>query len=162
MKLNYLFILCAIILAFILVSSCRDDEKPVYSFKTQDTSGKIGNTPWTYADGYAQVSPTLPEVGIHLFEGQGESGCNVFLVDGNEVYFYVPNKVGLYKLKYSTDDPFYNSISLYENERSLNHVAYNGAIEIVSITDTAISGRIDASMDGENFVNGNFTVNFCD
>lgn len=143
--------------------SCGEDEKPAYSFKNQDLSGKIGNTEWTYTDGYAEIYGTGDDsqISVDLFQQAEGEGCSAFPI-GNEVFFSMPNKVGVYKLKLDLDN-FESSkiVTLYEEEGSVNNLASTGAVEITSISDTQVTGKIDARLDGENFVNGNFSVSIC-
>jgi hypothetical protein len=65
-------------------------------------------------------------------------------------------------LKFELND-FENSVvvNLFEEEGYVNNLASTGAVEILSISETQVSGRIDARIDDESFVNGNFTVNIC-
>ena len=82
-----------------------------------------------------------------------------------EIWFFsVPNEVGIYKLKlnlncFTCADNF--TVTLFEKDGSMNFIATDGAVEILTISDTQVSGRIDARYDGNTFVNGNFTVSIC-
>lgn len=151
------FTLCAIVATSIF--SCKDDaETPSYSFKNQDASGKIGNVAWTYADGYADIFEG--EIDVDLFLTQdGAEGCDVSSVDGDRVFFYIPNEVGVHRLNLSLEDGL--TVTLFDDEEFMNYVAAEGAIEIVSVSDTEVTGKIDARVDGETFINGNFTVSLC-
>lgn len=148
-----------------LISSCGDDEneKPSYSFKNQTLSGKIANTSWTFGDGYAEIYGTGDdsELYIDLFVDVDGEGCDI-LPEGDQVFFSIPNKVGVYKLKFDLNS-MENSqtVTLFEDEEFMNSIATEGAVEITAITETTISGKIDATVDAENNVNGNFTVNIC-
>lgn len=146
-----------------IVLSCGDDEKPAYSFKNQDLSGKIGNAAWEYGDGYAEIygMENDSQLQIDLFIEVDGEGCDV-IPEGNEVLFTVPNKVGVYKLKADLND-LENSlvVNLFEEETTMNHLASRGAIEILSITESQVTGRIDATVDDANLINGSFTVSIC-
>jgi hypothetical protein len=154
-----------LIISMAILFSCKDeDEKPSHSFKNQNLSGKIGNSSWTFSDGYADVYGLEEEsqVSVDLFqEAEDGEGCCA-LAKGNEVLFTLPNKVGLYMLKFELND-FENSVvvNLFEEDGYVNNLASTGAVEILSISETQVSGRIDARIDDESFVNGNFTVNIC-
>jgi len=147
----------------ILFSCGGDDENPSHSFKNQNLSGKIANISWTYGDGYAEIYGTGEdsEIYIDMFVDVDGEGCDI-IPEGDQVFFSVPNKVGVYKLKFDLNNPEASqTITLFEDEEVMNSVATEGAIEITAITESSISGRIDAKVDAENNVNGNFTVNIC-
>jgi hypothetical protein len=154
-----------LILSLAILLSCNDEvEKPSHNFKNQNLSGKIGNTSWTFNDGYADVYgiDEDSQVSFDLFqEAEEGEGCSA-LSKGNEVLFTLPNKVGLYLLNFELND-FESSIvvNLFEEDGYVNHLASTGAVEITSISETQVSGRIDAKIDDKSFVNGNFTVNIC-
>ena len=154
-----------LIFSLAILFSCKDEEeKPTHTFKNQNLSGKIGNTSWTLNDGYADVYgiDEQSQVSVDLFmEAEEGEGCSA-LAKGNEVLFTLPNKVGLYLLKFELND-FENSVvvNLFEEDGYINNLASTGAVEITAISDTQVSGRIDARIDEESFVNGNFTVDIC-
>lgn len=154
-----------LIFSLAILFSCKDEEeKPTHTFKNQNLSGKIGNISWTFNDGYADVYgiDEQSQVSVDLFmEAEEGEGCSA-LAKGNEVLFTLPNKVGLYLLKFELND-FENSVvvNLFEEEGYVNNLATTGALEITAISDTQVSGRIDARIDDASFVNGNFTVDIC-
>ena len=53
------------------------------------------------------------------------------------------------------------TVTLFDDEEVMNVIATEGAVEITSVTDTHVTGRIDARADEDNFINGNFTVPLC-
>lgn len=77
------------------------------------------------------------------------------------MFFTVPNEVGLYKLSFDLGSFSGQTVTLFDQQTVLNTIATTGAIEILTITDTEVTGRVDARADKDNFVNGNFTVSFC-
>jgi hypothetical protein len=79
--------------------------------------------------------------------------------EGNNVFFYVDNAVKLTKLSFNNVDS--RTVTLFEDDDTMNWIAAKGAVEITSITDTEVSGRIDAQYGTNTFVNGNFTVPLC-
>lgn len=141
----------------LFVFSCGDDENE-YSFKNQDLSGKIGGDSWTYEDGFIDEFTFEGKdfLSSNLTLTQDGSVCEVDL-EGNYIYFGAPKKVGVYKLKGGNERIFL----VMNNNHTASFDANKGAIEILSITETQVTGRIDARFNGNNFVNGNFTVSFC-
>lgn len=149
-----------LLMTSVLFSCGGDDDDKKYSFKDRDLSGKIGGSPWAYADGYSDISSGTASITLTL--AQDEEGCSIGFAEGNQVFFDVPAETGLYLLKFdlsgSTDN---QTVTLLEIDGFVNNIATEGAIEILSITETTITGRIDAHIDGDNTVNGNFAVTIC-
>lgn len=155
-----------LVLIAALLFSCSDDDsekKSSYSFKDQDLSGEIEGDSWTYEDGFVEEGTFDDEeiLDISLFLAQEDPACATFQREGDEVFFFVPNAVGLYKLSFDLSSFDGQTVTLLDEEEMLNVIATEGAIEILTITETQVTGRIDARSDGQNYVNGNFTVSFC-
>jgi hypothetical protein len=146
-------------LLVISLVSCKDDDKaePAYSFKDQDATGKIENVSWTYKDGYVDIGSELIHVTLTI-EQDGKA-CDVTSPTGDYVSFAVDKEEKLYLLGGSGSTLY--TATLLESDDTMNYIALEGAIEITSITDLAVSGRIDARVDDETFVNGNFTIPTC-
>jgi hypothetical protein len=150
----------AIFILVMLAFSCKDDDSgPGYNFKDQDAMGEIADVEWMYEDGYAEIIEGTVRVTL-IREQNGETGCDIFLPEDDQVFFRVPLEDGLYKLSLGGGDP--RTATLFDDEETFNYLAVEGAIEIISVSDTEVKGRIDATADqGENFVNGNFRVPIC-
>lgn len=157
--MNRICLSLLIVLTASLVS-CKDDdddEKPSYSFKDQEAQGKVGNEDWTCIDGYATndqffvITLTLEEDG---------TGCGISAIPARDnVSFITELETGVYLL--GTGSTIYSVTLTDADDLSNHHVALEGAIEITSITDTFVSGRLDARLDDGNYVNGNFSVPIC-
>lgn len=152
-----------IALITLIIGSCSDDgEKPVYEFKEQPLSGKIGGAPWSYSAGIVSVTGEGEEGALHIdLLTDVKDPCAAF-PGGDQVFFSVPNATGVYPLQFDSED-WMNSqtITLFDQEETANNIATEGAVEILSIRDTEVSGRIVAQIEGGDFVNGHFTVSFC-
>jgi hypothetical protein len=152
-------------LFLVLTFACSKKEEapaPAYSFKNQDAAGKINNVAWAYTDGYADVSSGQePFVHVKLFLAQSNKGCAITNATGNEVFFGLPAKVGLYNLNFNLSGGTSYTATLFERSTFLNIIAGSGAIEILTLTGTEITGRMDARSDDQNSVNGNFKVAIC-
>ena len=148
--------------AFALSCGDDDDEGNSYSFKDQELSGEIAGDSWTYADGFVEESTFDDEsvLDISLFLAQDVPACETFGIEGDEVFFVIPNAVGLYKLSVSLNLQG-RTVTLLDKDDFTNYIAGEGAIEILAITETHVIGRIDARYDGNNHVNGDFMVSFC-
>lgn len=147
--------------------SCGGDEEngPGYEFIDQDAAGEIGNVSWVYADGFASIvdfGGGEIRVSVDLTLIQDEEGCDIFIAEGDAFFFSVPNEVGLYKLKMDNVGTDSYTVTLYDDDEATNYlVVEGGAVEILAISGTEVSGRIDARHDSQTFVNGNFTVSIC-
>ncbi|HYF69294.1 MAG TPA: hypothetical protein VD884_14215 [Ohtaekwangia sp.] len=148
-------LLTAILLYATLISCNKDDDAgPSYNFKDQLLSGKIDNETFVHGDGFFD-NDDEETVRIVLTVAQAHDLCEV-IQEGNEVFFYIDKEEKLTKLGDN------QTITLLKDgSPPYNIFATSGAIEITSITETSISGRIDARVDNESFVNGNFTVYSC-
>jgi hypothetical protein len=153
------------LLVIFAIACSKKEEAPVpaYSFKNQDVSGKINNVAWAYADGYADVtSGTDPKVDVKLLLTQSNKGCAITNATGNQVFFRLPAKVGLYTINFDlTGSTTSYTATLFEKATTLNIIANSGAIEILTLTNTEVTGRMDARSDDKSFVNGNFKVAIC-
>lgn len=150
-----------LVLSLLLACSDDDDKKSSYSFKDQVLSGEIGGDAWTFGDGFVEESEFDDEeiLDFRLFLAHDGSVCSV--PDGDNVIFFVPRAVGLYKL--SLNSSFEGQVvnMVEDDDIPINNIATEGAIEILTISETEVTGRIDARMDSDNHINGNFTVSFC-
>lgn len=159
--------------SFVLIAltfSCGGDEDngPGYKFIDQDAAGEIDNVSWTYADGYASIDDFgggEMRVSVDLTLPQVKHGCDMDFPEGDAVFFSVPNEVGLYKLKFdfncsnNCDDEY--TVTLFKKDGFENFIASEGAVEILAISASEVSGRLDARYDDNSYVNGNFTVSIC-
>ena len=150
----------------IIIVSCGDDE-PDYKFKNRDASGKIENEAWAYADGYSDLIDDYLGSGetyidITLVLAQSGTGCGITTFDGDRVFFAIPAEVGLYKLHLSLNNIFDGqTVTLFDDETGMNNISSEGAVEIISISEDEVIGRMDARFDKQNFINGNFTIPIC-
>src|SRR5262249_43941460 len=137
--------------------SCKDDdEKPAYSFKDQEAQGKIGNESWTYVDGWATADQFFV---INLTLEEAETGCAISVAEKDHVAFIADFETKVYPL--GTGSTVFTVTLTDMQDLQNQHISLEGAIEITEVTDTQVSGRLDARVDGENFINGNFTVPIC-
>ena len=154
----------AIGLCLLLLSSCgKEEEAPAYSFEDQTLAGAIEGVNWTYGDGYANVTGEGATSKLHvtLVLPSEDEGCDI-MPEGDRVFFSFPLFAGLHILKLDFND-LENSrtVTLFDTEETMNVIATEGAVEITSITETHVTGRIDARADEDNFINGNFSVPLC-
>ncbi len=131
-----------------------------HDFTDQDLQGKIGGVDWTYQSGKAAIwGSDTGTLHINIYSsapsGGDECGGGAYASGANVVMTSVPNEVQLNQLSFSIQN-----ITLYDGQT--NNIAVQGAIEILSInTSGNVTGRIDARADADNYVNGNFTIKYC-
>lgn len=152
----------------LLITSCNKDEDngASYSFKDQNLQGLIEGIAFDFKDGTASEGFEEGELFIKLINETepSEEACEAFGTEKVNVIFSIPNQVGIYELSFSFSGSSNQTVSLVDNESDeipLTVVATLGAVEILSISENQITGRMDARADGSSFVNGNFTADFC-
>lgn len=157
-----------------LISSCGkdddfgkdDDSGPSYDFKDQNLQGTIDGFPFTYGEGTVELNTRDGEdvLFFDLYNSSEEITdiCDFFGF-GNEVsvFFTIPAEVGLYELSLDLSSFSGQTVTLFNPDGAVNSIASTGAVEILTITETEVTGRMDATLDGNNTVNGNFTAVFC-
>jgi hypothetical protein len=152
-----------VILFILSVSACsEDDEKnaPAYAFQDQIIQGKINGQVWSFKDGNAEVNSfDETKLSIDLGSNKVNDPCGFGATSGLRVFFSIKKELGLKELSSSTEG---QTITMYDPEGSLNTISSEGAVELLTITATQVTGRIDAQFDDDNFVNGNFTVLLCE
>ena len=164
MKYNSILAISISLISLLIITSCdKDDNGPAYNFKDQILQGSIEGKTFVMKDGYFEESffdETEYSIEIHD-ENEPEDACAVFSSEFPQVFFSVPKAVGLYKLKFDLANFSGRTVTLYDPDGSINNIAVAGAIEVLSISETTLTGRLDARMNKDNIVNGNFTVILC-
>lgn len=108
-----------------------------------------------------QVKAPLQSYTLPLVLPSEDEGCDI-MPDGDRVFFTLPSNTGVHLLKFDFNDlEGSRTVTLFDDEEVMNVIATEGAVEITSVTDTHVTGRIDARADEDNFINGNFTVPLC-
>lgn len=164
---TFQLIICFCLLIFI--SSCGSDDKedsgPAYEFLDQNLQGLIDGISFTYGEGTVEASSFEEgELSIDLYHSDEEITdiCDFFgFGEEVSVFFSIPAEVGIYELFIDFESFDGQTVTLFNPDGAVNNIASIGAVEILSITDTQVKGRMDATLDGESTVNGNFTANFC-
>jgi hypothetical protein len=152
-----------VFLFFVIIYGCSKDTEKKYNFKNQNLSGKINGATWTQKSGLAQFEAyyTDSTISFNMFNASTANICQLF-PETNEIFFSLPKQTGLYLINWNPENPQMGvSLTMYCTDNHTNYIATSGAIEILSISQTEITGRIDAYNDDFNYVNGNFTVPVC-
>ena len=149
-----------IIFISLFLTGCPREVKPPYDFKSQNLKGKINNQPWEYSSGVARPSFTSEDtLRVGIYNAEFDNSCS-YAISENGILFNVPKAEGLYILNANWDN--FQTVTLYHG--TTKEYGLGGAIEIVNIDYEArtISGRIDATVDNNSSVNGNFLITLCD
>ncbi|MBI4647047.1 MAG: hypothetical protein HY738_10780 [Bacteroidia bacterium] len=151
-----------IILTLLILASCKEkdenNEQPVYNFKDQTLQGIIGGAAWNFKYGGFRTSAIdTSRYWIELY-GQLETDASPCLNNkgyDDLVLMSLPKQIGLYELGNL-------QVTLYETGNNINKSVYSGAVEILSVENNIMTGRIDAYLNDDYLVNGNFSANKCD
>jgi len=153
------------ILALAFLVSCGNDESgPAYEFIDQPLQGKIGGVDFMMKDGKVEEGIFEEDGWFISIYGEDEvpEACEVSSAEKNYLFFNVPLEVGIYKLYFKLSTFEGQLVNLFDIEdEDMQNLASEGAIEILSISETEVTGRMDARFNNQNAVNGNFTVSFC-
>ncbi len=143
-----------------------DDDGVV--FLDQTLQGEINGKAYTLVSGYAEESYFTPgEYYIELYNiatigGADPWALGAYPFDGYlKVMTSVPAKVGRTDLIFDLKTGESKTVTLYDpDDDSLNIIAHIGAVEITAIDTEAgpLTGRMAATNDEGDEVNGNFTV----
>ncbi|MCP4459955.1 MAG: hypothetical protein GY816_18320 [Cytophagales bacterium] len=161
---NQLFVFLILLTGIILISCGKDDDPdPKIEFIDQALQGKIDGLDFVYGDALVKESFfNAGDLSFEIFdEAETDAACDIITSDLPRVIFTIPNEIGLIELSLDMGSGDGQTITLYNPDGSMNVIMTEGALEILTITSTEITGRIDAQMDSDNFVNGNFTAGFC-
>jgi len=171
MKRTAKLILCtSALLTTLFITSCgKDDDEsgPSNEFIDQNLQGTIDGIPFNYGEGEAELTTNFDEeevLSLDLFDSNEEITdiCEFFgFGDQVSVFFSITPEVGLYPLSFDLNSTSGQTVTLFNPDGAVNIISSEGAVEILSISDTQVRGRIDARFDSETNVNGNFTATFC-
>jgi hypothetical protein len=144
--------------------TCDNAGSDDYSFIDQDLQGKIGGVTWKWEgteNGGLGEESLDGNLDIEIYGIAAESGdpCHplAFEATSYKVFFTITvapvNAVGLYEGHCVTMS---NGVTDY--------ICSQGTVEILSVSATPgelVTGRVDANLNDNSTVNGNFTVTYC-
>ena len=167
-SINHLFSIIALATILALVA-CGDDDGGTgssFDFIDQNLQGTIDGQSYNYGEGFVDETTIndLNRLSFSLYDiSEDFTDVCDFNGFGNEVnvFFNTPAEVGLYELSLDLQNFEGQTVTLFNPDNTLNIIASTGAVEILTITSTQVTGRIDARVDGDNTINGNFTAVFC-
>lgn len=167
---KYALLFTISLMTLTIVSCGEDDELPepvdecLASFENQIATGSFMGDAFTFVDGSAKESSFDSTAYLYKIYGETPTGdmCDNFNFDLPEksIIFELPKQIGIYELGTSYTLTFNNAMQ----NNTTAEIALCGSIEIQTVTQTNITGRLDVKVnDGStaNFLNGNFTVELC-
>ncbi|MFW5759757.1 MAG: hypothetical protein ACOCXH_02115 [Cyclobacteriaceae bacterium] len=163
-KLSFLL---SLVIAITFLSACSSedgDPSATYDFKEQIAQGQIEGEAWTFEAGKALLTEDQdgnPIYSIKMYSNNETitEVCSFFGAEFDEVFFSLPTEIGVYKLSFSSSNS--RTVTLFDRENIMNVIASDGAVEIIAISETQITGRADIRSGNDNFINGNFTLEIC-
>lgn len=150
----------------LMMTSCGDDEgsSPNCNFSSGNLTGKIENVDWAFDTGkYSQFEDSDgTTLSINMFSSLDSAAdpCSVF-GSNDRIFFSMPATLGVTELSFDFSDPNSQTVTLFDEEGFVNVIASDGCIELFTITDTEVTGRMNVSSGTDNFVNGEFTLIRC-
>lgn len=168
--------------ATLFISSCgKDDTEFSSDFLEQNLQGRIDNISFEFGEGTARHSTLSDDrLTFHLYDiNESPSEICEFSFGWENVFpaiqFIIPNSIGVFNLDLNnnTDDYLlfhHNKVGAGPNgeDVSTSIVATEASVEIISISESEITGKLVGEFNselnteiGETTVNGNFTVEFC-
>jgi len=167
---NYTLATIALVSTVFFTSCSKDEDSdsgPSYDFVDQNLQGSIDGIPFELGQGIVELTTSFEEeeqLSFDLFdvdESQADF-CDFFgFGDEVSVFFSIDRAVGIYELSFDLNSFSGQTITLFNPDGAVNNIASIGAVEILTITDEQVTGRIDATLDSESTINGNFTATFC-
>ncbi|WP_436516147.1 hypothetical protein [Ekhidna sp. To15] len=156
------------VISIILISSCSSDAEtsPSFSFIDQNLQGTIDGISFTSKGGFYSEFSQEEEILMRIYDST-ESGeiCDISSNESVLVSVMLSKKVGVYDLSFNVSPPDAITVNLVNPNSGdgfpSNSIAMVGAVEILTVSETEVTGRMDATFDIGNTVNGNFTVISC-
>ncbi|MFC2089324.1 hypothetical protein ACFLT1_01005 [Bacteroidota bacterium] len=149
------FLAALIPVALLILFACSGGGSK-YTFSDDAVSGKAGGTDVVFKYGRAIYSELFgnPVIKYNLYTDDVDV-CKSFPGSEYQVMLNLPQDTGLFELSMK------KSVTI--NWGSNNIICFDGAIHIVDInlSDSTITGKIDAKSGDENYINGTFTVPVC-
>ncbi len=171
-QLKWSLLLCAALFSTLSFTACGgddgDDPEPedtcVPEFASAVATGSFMGTAYTIVEGTAEED--FADANNYRFNLYGEAvmgdPCDGFNFDKPKlsIIFSIPKEVGVYNLGVAAGNTVTFNDATVVNEVNAD-IATCGGVEILSVTATEITGRIDAFANSTSDLNGTFTVALC-
>ncbi|WP_421870920.1 hypothetical protein [Marinoscillum sp.] len=162
---------------FILFAACTEDNLEEEIETLDDNTafittieGKINGQSFETKGGRVEIAPdgtndanTTEDLFIQLFNKYDHNNiCDVTFRNTNSVSFRPPLEVGVHELYFDEETNHNNGVYFTVIGDQTNYNAYDGYVEILSIDESTVRGTVDAKIDNNFWIKGDFEVSFCD
>ena len=161
-------LLTFVLLSVVFITSCGSDDEsgPSYAFIDQNLQGIIDGISFESKGGTFSEGFDTGTLSVRIYDvSETDEVCDIFGGESVSIIFSIPETVGLYELFIDLDAFEGQTVTLVnpngEDGIPQNNIATIGAVEILSVSDTEVKGRMDATLDAQNTVNGNFSLSSC-
>ncbi len=142
-------------LAVVLLAACGPGGGSSWSVTDQPLAGVIDGAAWTFAAGDTDAFLSDEEGYFASLYGEDFEACGFSSPEPPFLLLSIPTEPGEYSFSLSG----WNSTIVPAPGENL--IVLTGGVIVDEITDTTISGGIYARFDGDNELDGNFTVTIC-
>lgn len=152
------FLTSALLAALLVGCGSKDegDDASSTELSTGVLSGTVGGMPWTLAtmetDSFLSDETSF---GANAY-AEAVTACSGAFADTPQLLTQLPRTAGEYPLSLSGP-----TVTFYLPSTSDNLIATAGVIRIDAVTDTQVTGALQAEFDAANSVNGTFTATIC-
>jgi len=128
-----------------------------FEISDQPLQGQVGGESWSFLKGDTSVFLSDSDGYFARLYAEDFEACGFSQATGNRLILSIPTEIGDYDLGLQRNMTFV----VEEEDGPLNLIATEGRIIVDEITATTITGGIHARFDGDNEIDGNFTVTIC-
>ncbi|MFY0605703.1 MAG: hypothetical protein JXR10_03250 [Cyclobacteriaceae bacterium] len=156
MKSSKLFfgVLAALMLCF---SGC-DNTLDNFDTDKDPLVGKIGGEDWSYISGGAKARPTTSQIEGFLTGLNVIDPCTIRVLGEPYLELSLPSRIANYNLPSASGEVKLVFVSRNGDKRLS---VTGGYLEIVALSGRQALGRINATVDDDNFVEGSFLLEIC-
>ena len=130
-----------------------------YDISDQPLAGTVGGTAWTYAEGDTNDFLSQDDDYFATLYPESFDECGFGSPSGvNHLILSIPKETGEWDLGLSLNMTFVISDGANTSD---NLIGTRGTIRVDSVSDTTITGGIYAEFDGDNQIDGTFSVSIC-
>jgi hypothetical protein len=145
--------LSATILSFIALG-CGDS----FEITEQPLQGQVGGESWSFVKGDTNAFLSDDDGYFATLFAADYEACGFSQAGGNRLILSIPTETGDYDLSLQRNMTFV----VDDDDGPQNLVATEGRIVVDEVTATTITGGIHARFNGDNEIDGTFTVSVCE
>jgi len=145
---------CTVLLAALLLTACGTD----YTITEQNLSGSVGGEAWSFVEGETNAFLSDDDFFASLY-AQDFEPCGMGSPSGtNSLILSIPKETGEWDLSLSRNMTFV----VHTGSGTDNLIGTEGLLRVDSVTADTVTGGIYAEFNGDNEVDGTFTVTICE